>query len=45
MVSEEAVAAILQESLEMAAILGASKRTSLRNARLKGVRPRRGEGR
>ena len=32
---EHAIDAVLQESLEMAAILGASKRTSARNGRLK----------
>lgn len=34
-------ARVLQESVEMAAILGASKRTSTRNAHLRRTRPRR----
>ncbi len=38
---DTAYAEVLQESLEMAAILGASKRTSTRNAYLKRTRPRR----
>ncbi len=42
---EDAIyAEVLQESLEMAAILGASKRTSTRNARLRRSHPRRGLG-
>ena len=40
--SEDATyAEVLQESLEMAAILGASKRTSTRNAHLRRAHPRR----
>ena len=45
MLSEDAVAASLQESLEMAAILGASKRTSTGNAKLRRTNPKRGEAR
>jgi four helix bundle protein len=39
---DTAYAEVLQESVEMAAILGASKRTSTRNARLRRTGPRRG---